>query len=84
MQNRRFLNPIRSLRHFLDVGHIGTIGSVHATFFLGPHFRGFCEAMEQPLIVDMAIHTFDQARYLMGSDPVSVYCQTNNPPGSWY
>lgn len=84
MQNRRFLKPIRSIRHFLDTGKIGTVGSIHANFFLGPHFGGFREAMAHPLIVDMAIHTFDQARYMIASDPVSVYCHAYNPPGSWY
>lgn len=38
----------------------------------------------RPLILDMAIHTFDQARFTTGPDPVSVYCQEYNPPGSWY
>ena len=32
----------------------------------------------------MAIHTFDQARMISGANPVSVYCQEFNPPGSWY
>jgi len=36
------------------------------------------------LLLDMAIHTFDQARYLTGADPVSVYCKEWNPSGSWY
>ncbi|MGH2442187.1 MAG: Gfo/Idh/MocA family protein, partial [Chloroflexota bacterium] len=37
-----------------------------------------------PLLQDMAIHTFDAARYLCGADPVSVYCEHFNPPWSWY
>jgi predicted dehydrogenase len=36
------------------------------------------------LLLDMAIHTFDQARLLSGADPVSVYCKEWNPSGSWY
>jgi predicted dehydrogenase len=32
----------------------------------------------------MAIHTFDAARYLSGTDPVSVYCEEFNPSWSWY
>lgn len=35
-------------------------------------------------MLDMAIHTFDQARFLMDGDPASVYCLEFNPPGSWY
>ncbi|QYR23261.1 Gfo/Idh/MocA family oxidoreductase [Paenibacillus sp. sptzw28] len=84
MQNRRFLKQIRTLRDFIGTGVIGTVGSIHADFFLGPHFGGFRDAMESPLIIDMAIHTFDQARFITGADPVSVYCHEYNPPGSWY
>ena len=84
MQNRRYTKPIRTLRQLLADGKIGTIGSIHADFFIGPHFGGFREQMDSPLLVDMAIHTFDQARFLTGANAVSVYCHEYNPPGSWY
>lgn len=84
MQNRRYLRHIRALREQIGAGTIGRVGFVGADFFLGPHFGGFREAMASPLIVDMAIHTFDQARFITGADPVSVYCHEFNPPGSWY
>ncbi|MEH7481834.1 Gfo/Idh/MocA family oxidoreductase [Neobacillus drentensis] len=84
MQNRRYLKKIRALQNLLANNAIGTVGSVHADFFLGPHFGGFRDVMDNPLILDMAIHTFDQARLIIGSDPVSVYCHEYNPPGSWY
>jgi predicted dehydrogenase len=84
MQNRRYLKTIRAYRDFVQSGQIGDIGSIHANFFLGPHFGGFRDAMDNPLILDMAIHTFDQARFITGADPVSVYCHGYNPPGSWY
>lgn len=84
MQNRRYLKHVRALQHILHAGEIGTVGSIHADFFLGPHFGGFRDVMDHPLILDMAIHTFDQARFMIGADPVSVYCQEYNPPGSWY
>ncbi|MFG6150166.1 Gfo/Idh/MocA family protein [Halobacillus sp. B23F22_1] len=84
MQNRRYQKEIRAFKQLLDDQVIGQIGAVHADFFLGPHFGGFREAMKSPLIMDMAIHTFDQARFLTGADAVSVYCHEYNPPGSWY
>ncbi|MDQ0226396.1 Gfo/Idh/MocA family protein [Metabacillus niabensis] len=84
MQNRRYLNQIRTFQTILSNGTIGEIGSIHADFFLGPNFGGFRDLMDHPLIVDMAIHTFDQARFLTGKDPVSVYCHEYNPTGSWY
>jgi predicted dehydrogenase len=84
MQNRRYLRQIRALRDFVSGGAIGDIGSLHADFFIGAHFGGFRDLMDSPLILDMAIHTFDQARLISGADPVSVYCHEFNPPGSWY
>ncbi|AIQ41421.1 Gfo/Idh/MocA family oxidoreductase [Paenibacillus sp. FSL R7-0297] len=84
MQNRRYDPHIRSLRGLITSGAIGRTGSISASFFLAPHFGGFREAMDSPLLLDMAIHTFDQARFISGADPVSVYCQEFNPPGSWY
>ncbi|TDQ41706.1 Gfo/Idh/MocA family protein [Aureibacillus halotolerans] len=84
MQNRRYDKHIRGLQKALDQQLIGPVGAVHADFFLGPHFGGFREAMLHPLIIDMAIHTFDQARLICNADPVSVYCHEFNTPGSWY
>ena len=84
MQNRRYLKHIRAFRELVRSGTIGKPGFVCADFFLGPHFGGFRDIMESPLILDMAIHTFYQARFITGADPVSVYCHEFNPPGSWY
>ncbi|MDF2837049.1 MAG: gfo/Idh/MocA family oxidoreductase [Paenibacillus sp.] len=84
MQNRRFTKEIRSLKRDLDAGIIGKPGFVKADFFLGPRFGGFRETMDHPLLLDMAIHTFDAARYLIGSEPVAVYAAEFNPDGSWY
>jgi predicted dehydrogenase len=84
MQNRRYLKDIRTLRELIHSGTIGTPGFVTADFFIGAHFGGFRDAMDSPLVLDMAIHTFDQARFIIGANPVSVYCHEFNPEGSWY
>ncbi|MBD2867480.1 Gfo/Idh/MocA family protein [Paenibacillus arenilitoris] len=84
MQNRRFDPRIRAFRNLVAGGTIGKPGFIGADFFIGAHFGGFRDAMESPLLLDMAIHTFDQARFIAGVDPVSVYCHEFNPPGSWY
>ncbi|MGE7828359.1 Gfo/Idh/MocA family protein [Paenibacillus sp. NPDC093718] len=84
MQNRRFDPRIRAFKDLIDSGAIGKPGFIGADFFLGAHFGGFRDQMDSPLLLDMAIHTFDQARMISGADPVSVYCQEFNPPGSWY
>lgn len=84
MQNRRFDPNIRGLQKMLQEEVIGDPSHMTANFFLGPHFGGFRELMDSPLLLDMAIHTFDQARFLLQSAPVTVYCHEFNPKGSWY
>jgi predicted dehydrogenase len=84
MQNRRYLPHIRSLQAALNSNTIGQLTTVNADFYIGAHFGGFRDAMQSPLILDMAIHTFDQARFIMKANPVSVYCHEFNPAGSWY
>lgn len=84
MQNRRYNPQIRALRKLVAEGGLGRLGAVHTDFFIGAHFGGFRDEMDSPLIVDMAIHTFDQARFITGADAVSVYCHEHNMPGSWY
>jgi predicted dehydrogenase len=64
--------------------YIGEIGILCSDFFLGPHFGGFREQMASPLLLDMAIHTFDNARQISGRDPVAVYCREFNPAWSWF
>jgi len=84
MQNRRFDGRIRAVRDFLSREEIGGVTTVNSDFYLGPHFGGFREQMRHVLLLDMAIHSFDQARLLSGGDAVAVYCREWNPAGSWY
>ena len=84
MQNRRYNANIRAYRDMIASGAIGQPGYLGADFFIGAHFDGFRVVMDNPLVLDMAIHTFDQARFISGANPVSVYCHEWNPPGSWY
>ncbi|WP_020619638.1 Gfo/Idh/MocA family protein [Paenibacillus daejeonensis] len=84
MQNRRYNPRIRALNKLVAEGGLGQLGAVHTDFFIGAHFGGFRDEMASPLIIDMAIHTFDQARFITGADAVSVYCHEHNMPGSWY
>ena len=84
VQNYRYTPGIRTLRRLLAAGSIGPVQEVHADFLINPHFGGFRETMDHPLLLDMAIHTFDAARAISGTDPVSVYCHAFNPARSWY
>ncbi len=83
-QNYRYSPGIRRLAGFLESGTIGRVTTVHSDFYIGAHFGGFRDRMAHVLLLDMAIHTFDAARFVTSADPLSVYCTEWNPPGSWY
>lgn len=84
VQNRRFNQGVRRIKATLDSGAIGTLNAIHCDFFVGAHFGGFREQMEHVLLVDMAIHTLDAARFMSGKTPLAVYCHEANPRSSWY
>ncbi len=83
-QSRRYDARLHAFRR-LSEQRLGPLGILNADFFIGAHFGGFRDEMANVLLLDMAIHTFDAARYLLGdADPVAVYCEEFNPPWSWY
>lgn len=84
IQNRRYQPQIRALRQLIASGRLGELTTLNSDFYIGAHFGGFRDRMEHVLILDMAIHTFDAARFISGGDPVAVYCKEWNPKGSWY
>lgn len=84
IQNRRYLPIIRQYRELVQSGAIGQLTTLNSDFYIGAHFGGFRDRMQHVLLLDMAIHSFDQARLISGLDPVSVYCKEWNPAGSWY
>jgi predicted dehydrogenase len=81
-QSRRYYRTLDEFK--LAVGGLGRIGLLSCEFHTGPHFGGFRDEMDHPLLLDMAIHAFDCARFVLGSQPVSVYCDEFNPSWSWY
>jgi predicted dehydrogenase len=81
-QSRRWNPQLFALRAMAD--HLGAVGTLTTEFFRAPRFGGFRDEMAHPLLVDMAIHAFDSARFLLGAEPVSAYCEAYNPPWSWY
>ncbi len=84
IQNRRYNPNIRRVRKVIESGTIGDLTTLNSDFYLGPHFGGFRDRMKHVLLLDMAIHSFDAARFLTGSNAVAVYCNEWNPKGSWY
>lgn len=81
-QSRRYHAGMFALRD--AVPRLGDLGIVTTEFYRAPHFGGFREEMAHVLLLDMAIHQFDNARFLLGADPVSVSCEEFNPSWSWY
>lgn len=83
-QSRRYDARLQAYRDLIR-DQVGALGILNADFYIGAHFGGFRDEMDHVLLLDMAIHSFDQARYLCGdSTPVSVYCEEFNPSWSWY
>lgn len=83
-QSRRWDDPHPSVAATVRAGAVGGVTNVNCDFYIGAHFGGFRDEMDSPLILDMAIHHFDLARYFTGLDAVSVYAEEFNPRGSWY
>lgn len=84
VQNRRFIAGVRRIRRLIESGALGDLASLNCDFFIGAHFGGFRDEMENVLLLDMAIHTLDAARFMSGKAARAVYCLETNPPGSWY
>jgi predicted dehydrogenase len=81
-QSRRHNDQLVAFRQ--HVRGLGGVGGLSTRFAKAPHFGGFREEMDDVLLLDMAIHPFDSARYLLDREPVSVYCESYNPSWSWY
>jgi predicted dehydrogenase len=81
-QSRRYNRQLFEAKRLSS--SLGRVGIISAEFFKAPRFGGFRDAMDHPLLLDMAIHQFDMARFLLDADPVSVFCEEYNPSWSWY
>ena len=84
-QNRRYMPELVAFRE--TVARLGpALEADLRVLHAAPRGRGRVpvRASPQPLLLDMAIHLFDGARAITGADPVCVYCESYNPPWSWY
>jgi predicted dehydrogenase len=81
-QSRRYYAALDVLRE--RAAAMGPIGLLSTEFLKAPHFGGFREEMDHPLLVDMAIHSFDVARAVLGRTPERVDCRSFNPSWSWF
>lgn len=84
MQNRRFLPAVRALRHAVQSGALGKIWMVCCEIYVNADLGGRRNELEFPMLQDQAIHSFDSARFILGTDAKNVYCHSYNPEGSHY
>jgi predicted dehydrogenase len=68
----RFNPAIRELRRRLAAGELGRIFQIHATR-LGPFPA---RIRDVGVVVDLAPHDLDVMRFLLGSDPIRLYAET--------
>ncbi|RII94869.1 Gfo/Idh/MocA family protein [Clavibacter californiensis] len=81
-QNRRYDRNLRKFKTVLE--HLGTVEALSCVFRRSPRFNSYQEQMDHPLLVDMAIHHFDVARFILDTDPAEVFCVASNPSWSWF
>jgi predicted dehydrogenase len=86
MQNRRHHPAIRRLREGVANGAIGRPMALTADMWMAPrHLPGHpLDGQRHPLLLDMAVHTFDQARFLSGAEALTVVCHELTAPHTWY
>ena len=68
----RFNPAIRELRRRLEAGELGRIFQIHATR-LGPFPA---RIRDVGVVVDLAPHDLDVMRFLVGSEPIRIYAET--------
>ena len=84
-QNYRFRPVIQRARDLIATQAAGPFGHGHLDFYIPADFTGsFREAMEYPLLIDMAIHHLDLIRCVTGQNIVSVTAQSFRPAWSWF
>lgn len=83
-QSRRWDANHALLKDLVRRDAVGALSTINCDFYTAAHFGGFRDLMASPLILDMAIHHFDLARFITDADPVAVYAKEFNPKISWY
>ncbi len=80
MQNHRFHPAVERLREWARSGEAGRIMFLDCELHRAVEPFPRVESLPSPLLADMAIHAFDQARNLAGADAVRVSCRELRPP----
>ena len=84
-QTRRWSENMLHLQDIIQRGDLGRVHALQAEFTIAAHFGGFRAEMDQVLLLDMAIHTFDNCRqFIPHADPLWVQAHVWTPPNSRY
>ncbi len=83
-QNYRYQPAVQTVKAFIAKGRLGAVGHVGVNFHKGPHFGGYREEMEFPLLFDMSIHHFDMMRCMLSADVEAVQAVSGGGPWNWY
>ncbi|MEZ5117727.1 MAG: Gfo/Idh/MocA family oxidoreductase [Candidatus Nanopelagicales bacterium] len=85
-QTFRFRRGPRTVQSLIRRGLIGEVEQVFGRFHKATPFEpdNFRCLMDEPLIIDMAIHHFDFIRGVFGLEPHVVRARSWNPSWSWY
>lgn len=78
-QSRRYFRTLAAFKR--QLASIGDIGILSTQFFKYPTLSGFRLELDHVLLVEMAIHGFDCARFLLDREPIAVRCVESQP--SW-
>ena len=85
-ENYRYHAGLRMARDTIASGSLGRLHSLSCRFsHYHPDFSMFYHgSLSHPLMMDVAVHHMDVARYLTGKTPVSVSAAEWDAPYSWY
>lgn len=81
-QTRHYEQGLTRLRALAST--CGQLCLVSTEFRRGYKPAGFRLTMPNPLLLDMAVHAFDAARYIIGAQPTAVSAMEFNPSHSWF
>ena len=83
-QNYRHAPNNRAFAQLIREGSLGRLDTLAVNFFRGDHFGGLRETLDHPIMLEIAIHLYDLARFISGEEAVSVFCKEYGPKGGWY
>lgn len=83
MQNRRYVRPIRALQSVIKDGGLGTISFACAQLYVHADLSSIRSSLSRPQLQDNAVHTFDQIRFILQSNPISAFCESFRPANAY-